>query len=152
MTDDSVLHATETYERTHRVPVGTAFAAWSDPAVKARWFAPTADTYELDFRLGGGEVLRAHVDGEGAVEFSSTYLDIRPDARIVYTSTLHSRGRLATAALTTVLFTGNEAGTCRLLLTEHATFLDGLEDPAWRRRGTDDWLDAFGQELIAEGR
>lgn len=146
MSDAHVLHATETYERTHRVSVPTLFAAWRDPAVKARWFAPTADTYELDFRVGGGEVLRARVDGEGDVEFQSTYLDIRSDTRIVYTSTLQVEGRLATASLTTVLFDGDGSHS-RLLLTEHATFLDGLEAPARRRRGTDGWLDALRREL-----
>ncbi|MCW2879671.1 MAG: hypothetical protein JWQ95_3771, partial [Sphaerisporangium sp.] len=29
------------------------------------------------------------------------------------------------------------------------TFLDGREDPSWRRQGTSDWLDALGADLRA---
>ncbi len=51
-----------------------------------------------------------------------------------------------TVSVTTVEFRPAEGGT-RLVLTEQGTFLDGSEEPAWRERGTADWLDALGREL-----
>jgi hypothetical protein len=47
-----------------------------------------------------------------------------------------------------VEFVPAEGGTL-LTLTEQGTFLDGREDPSWRRQGTSDWLDALGADLRA---
>lgn len=41
MTNRSVLHATFTLERTYPATPARVFAAWADPAAKARWFAWT---------------------------------------------------------------------------------------------------------------
>ncbi len=75
-----------------------------------------------------------------------TYVDIVEARRIVYASTLHGGGKLATASLTTVELDAVDGAT-RLTLTEQAAYLDGQEDPAWRERGTGSWLDALGTEL-----
>jgi hypothetical protein len=48
-----------------------------------------------------------------------------------------------------VEFAEADGGTL-LTLTEHGTFLDGREDPSWRRQGTGDWLDALGADLKRE--
>ena len=57
MTPPTVVHETFAIERTYDVPVASVFRAWTDPAVKARWFAGSSDAlgagYELDFRVGG---------------------------------------------------------------------------------------------------
>ncbi len=101
------------------------FAAWADPAEKARWFAGDA-AHSLDFRVGGREVNSVH---QPALTFESVYRDIVEDARIIYTSTLHSGQTLTTVSLTTVEFTPTDDGT-RLYLTEQGTYLDGHEEPA----------------------
>ena len=49
-------------------------------------------------------------------------------------------------SLTTVEMSPAGDGT-RLVLTEQGTYLDGLEDPAWRERGTSQQLDALDTEL-----
>ena len=52
--DRYVTHATFSLERSYPVPLARVFAAWSDPAAKARWFATGPDSgHELDFRVGG---------------------------------------------------------------------------------------------------
>jgi uncharacterized protein YndB with AHSA1/START domain len=78
--------------------------------------------------------------------FEATYHDIVPQARIVYGSSLSVRDKLATVSLTTVEMSPAGDGT-RLVLTEQGTYLDGLEDPAWRERGTGQQLDALDTEL-----
>jgi uncharacterized protein YndB with AHSA1/START domain len=38
--DHNVAHATFTLERSYPVPPARVFAAWAEPAAKARWFTP----------------------------------------------------------------------------------------------------------------
>jgi uncharacterized protein YndB with AHSA1/START domain len=152
MTDQSVTHATLSLERDYPVPPARVFAAWADPDAKARWFAGTASAgHELDFRVGGREVNRGHREDGGMLTFESVYHDIVPNERIVYASALHAGETLATVSLTTVTFGPAGAGT-RLLLTEQATFLDGHEQPAWRKQGTAEWLAALDTELVRPDR
>jgi uncharacterized protein YndB with AHSA1/START domain len=145
MSDHAVTHATFTLERTYPVPPDRVFAAWADPELKCRWFAGADSGHQLDFRVGGREINHARHSG-AEVSFESLYRDIVADERIVHTSVLSQDGRPATVSLTTVELHAVD-GSTRLVLTEQGAFLDGLEQPAWRDRGTGDWLDALGAEL-----
>ncbi len=53
MNDTAVTHATFTLERTYPVDTDRVFAAWSEPAAKARWFAGPDARHQLDFTVGG---------------------------------------------------------------------------------------------------
>jgi uncharacterized protein YndB with AHSA1/START domain len=143
-------HATFSLERVYSAPPASVFAAWADAEVKARWFAGPDSSHHLDFRVGGREVAGGRHDG-AELTFESLYRDILPSERIVYTSVLSSDGRVATLSLTTVEFNAADDGT-RLVLTEQGTFLDGLEEPAWREEGTGRQLDALGAELTEDHR
>lgn len=141
----TVTHATFTLERTYPVPPSRVFAAWADAAAKARWFVP-GGTHELDFRVGGVETVGATGPDGTALAVTSTYHDIVPEKRIVYSTTLSGGKALATVSITTVELAEDGGGT-RLVLTEQGTFLDGAEEPAWREQGTGDWLDRLGEAL-----
>jgi uncharacterized protein YndB with AHSA1/START domain len=145
MTERSAIHSAFTLERRYQVAPARVFAAWADPAAKARWLAGPAGEHELDFGVGGLEVTSGRQDGQ-RLRFESRYADIVPDQRIVYTSTLHAGDTLSTVSLTTVELSAEGGGT-RLLLAEQGTFLDGLEQPAWREQGTRDQLGALDAEL-----
>jgi uncharacterized protein YndB with AHSA1/START domain len=145
MTDRHVTHATFSIERVYRASPQRVFAAWADPAAKARWFAGPGSEHQLDFRVGGQEVVRGR-QGGAVLAFESVYRDLVPGERIVYSSVLTSDERVATVSITTVEF-GAEGEDTRLVLTEQGTFLDGLEQPSWRERGTSDQLDALGAEI-----
>jgi len=142
----SVAHSTFSLERAYAAPPDRVFAAWSDPVVKARWFGGPGVEHQLDFRVGGRELIRAQTRTGAHVEVESLYRDIVPDRRIVYASLLSADDVLATISITTVEIEPDGDGT-RLTLTEQGTFLDGHELPDWRERGTSDWLDALGAEL-----
>jgi uncharacterized protein YndB with AHSA1/START domain len=140
----SVQHGTFTLERSYGAAPSAVFAAWADPATKAKWFAPDDDRYVLDFRVGGTETVHG---GPGAdLVARSEYHDIVPAERIVYTTALFGHDALSTVSLTTVRFTDDGEGTL-LILTEQDTFLDDQEQPDWREQGTGDWLDALGRQL-----
>lgn len=146
VTDRTVSHATFTIERAYAAPPARVFAAWSDPAAKASWFAGPEPAHELDFRVGGREINRGEQPDGTLMTFESVYHDIVADERIVYGSTLHAGRTLATASLTTVEFEPDGDGT-RLVLTEQGSYLDGQEKPEWREQGTGDWLGALGAYL-----
>jgi uncharacterized protein YndB with AHSA1/START domain len=143
-----VKHASFNLERIYETSTAHVFAAWADPKAKARWFAGPGSQHELDFRVGGREVNRCRPEGK-IVTFVSVYHDIVPGQRIVYTSTLSVDERVSTVSLTTVELSPLGDGT-RLVLTEQAAFLDGLEQPTWREQGTGTWLDALGTELTSQ--
>jgi uncharacterized protein YndB with AHSA1/START domain len=149
--DRYVTHATFSLERSYPAPPAQVFAAWAEPAAKARWFAGGPDSgHQLDFRVGGREVAHGAPEGGPVMTFESIYRDIVPRERIVYTSTLSAGHELMTISLTTVEFRAAEGGT-RLVLTEQGTFLDGREEPAWREHGTAEQLDALGAQLTNDG-
>lgn len=58
------------------------FSAFSDPELKGRWFAVPADwenrVWELDFRVGGGEVNSGGPPGSPVFTFKSRYHAIVP--------------------------------------------------------------------------
>jgi uncharacterized protein YndB with AHSA1/START domain len=145
-TDRCVVHSTFSLERVYETSTGRVFAAWADPAAKARWFSPNGP-HELDFRVGGREVNRGHNQDGEVLTFESQYHDIVFGKRIAYTSTLSVGENLVTVSLTTVELTPDGDST-RLVLTEHGAFLDGHEQPAWRQQGTGQWLDALAAELV----
>ena len=147
MTDRQVRHATFILDPSYPAAPARVFAAWADPAAKARWFAGPDAEHDLDFRVGGRETARRSADGnQPALRFESVYYDIVPDERIVYAGRLFAGDQLATISLTTVEFRPDGPGT-QLVLTEQGTFLDGYEDPSWREQGTSQQLAALAAEL-----
>ncbi|GAA3273378.1 SRPBCC family protein [Dactylosporangium vinaceum] len=144
MIDTTVLHGSFTLERSYPLRPGRVFAAWADPASKARWFG--GEQHMLDFRIGGREMVRDHDDEGRSLRYESRYHDIVPSERIVYSSTLHVADVVATISLTTVEFRPTVLGTA-LRLTEQAVYLDEHERPEWREHGTAEWLDALAREL-----
>ena len=150
MTDQPVTHATFTLERTYPAEPARVFAAWADPAAKARWFASPGAGHQLDFRVGGTELTSgAGPDGQ-PLSYASTYHDIAGAERIVFSSVLSVADRPATVSLTTVELAAAGTGT-RLVLTEQGAYLDALEQPSWREQGTSGQLDALGK-MLADGQ
>jgi uncharacterized protein YndB with AHSA1/START domain len=150
VTDRHVLHATFTLEPSYPAGPARVFAAWADPAAKARWFTGPAAEHALDFRVGGRETVYRPADGDQpALKFESVYHDIVPDERIVYSSALFADDQLATVSLTTVQFRPAAEGT-QLVITEQGTFLDGHEEPSWREAGTGKQLTALAAELTGQ--
>jgi uncharacterized protein YndB with AHSA1/START domain len=145
VTDRSATHATFTLERTYPADPARVFAAWADPAAKARWMVGSNGDHSLDFQVGGLEIVHSTFNDK-VIRFTTTYVDIVEGERIAYNSTLTFDDELATASLTTVEFSADGDGT-KLVLTEHGAYLDGHELPEWREEGTATQLDNLTKEL-----
>jgi uncharacterized protein YndB with AHSA1/START domain len=153
VTERSVTHATFVVQRSYPAAPARVFAAWADPAAKARWFAGPEewgpDEFELDFRVGGRELSRGGPPGGPVHTYQAHYQDIVLDERLVYSYTMHLDQTLISVSLATVELRAEGAGT-RLVLTEQGAYLDGYEDGGERERGTGELLDALGAELGRE--
>ena len=153
MTERSVTHATFVIERDYDASPERVFAAWADPAVKARWFGGPDEwgtgEFELDFRVGGREISRGGPPGGPVHSYDARYRDIVPNERIVSTYDMHLDDTRISVSLATVEFKPAGAGT-RLIFTEQGVFLDGYDDAGQREEGTGHLLDALGAELQRE--
>ena len=146
MKTSTVAHDTFVIERSYDVPVTQVFRAWSDPELKARWFAGSAEAlgagYELDFRVGGHEVNRGGPPGGPLFTYDSEYRDIVPEERIIYTYEVFADENRLSVSVATVQFHDHEA-TTQLVLTEQGVFLDGHDTVAQREEGTRELLEAL---------
>ncbi len=147
-------HGTFTIERRYDAAPARVFAAFSEPAIKARWFIGPPERWtilkrELDFRVGGSELLRGRFDGKIETLYTARYHQILPDRRIVLVYDMHVSDRHHSVSIATVEMTPEGAKT-RLSFTEQVTFLDGTESKIGtesRERGTTAHLDRLGEVL-----
>jgi uncharacterized protein YndB with AHSA1/START domain len=149
----SITHAQFSIERNYGCSPEQAFRGFSDPELKRQWFANPAGfadaKWELDFRVGGGELSGGGKPGGPWMLFRSTYHEIVEGERIVFAYDLLQDDRLMSVSLTSVEFFGEEGGT-RMLFTEQGAFFDGLDDPAEREHGTGWLIDRLGKVLAGE--
>jgi uncharacterized protein YndB with AHSA1/START domain len=143
MTERSVTHESFAIERSFDTAPARVFAAWSDPAAKARWFG--AESYRLDFRVGGSEVNSGTHEGN-VYTYEAQYRDIVPGERIVYTYDMHRDDDRISVSLSTVEFRPEGTGT-RMLYTEQVAFFEGADTAALRRHGTEEIFDRLAAEL-----
>jgi len=150
MTERNVTHATFTIERTYDASPEYVFKAWSDPAIKARWFKGpedwSQDHYSLDFRVGGRESDAGTQPGGPTHRYNALFWDIVPNARIVTTYEMHLDDVRISVSLGTLELKPEGNGT-RLIYTEQGAYLDGYDDAGAREHGTGELLDALGEEL-----
>lgn len=78
--------------RTVNGPAHIVFRAWSEPELFRRWWTPksfgmTILSCEMDVRTGGGyKLVISHPAMEEPMAFFGRYLDVVPNARIVWTN------------------------------------------------------------------
>jgi uncharacterized protein YndB with AHSA1/START domain len=152
----STHHLTFTIERTYEASPSRVFAAIANPQEKARWFAGPRGQYtelerSMDFRVGGRERLKGAWTNGMVSDFQAVYLDIVPDARIVYAYGMHVNEQRISVSLATVELTPVSNGTT-LVFTEQAVFLDGYPTPEDREVGSAALLDNLGAYLKEAAR
>jgi uncharacterized protein YndB with AHSA1/START domain len=150
MTERSAKHATFVIERTYNAAPARVFAAFADPAIKARWFSGPDEwekgEREFDFRVGGRERSSGGPKGGTVHAFNCIYQDIVPDQRIIYSYDMHLDDRRISVSLATIEFKPAGVGT-RLIFTEQGVFLDDYDDAGSREEGTRWLLGKLGEAL-----
>lgn len=147
-----VVHGSFTIQRSYDAPVARVFAAWSDVEMKARWFIGPPDRWklvkrELDFRVGGSELLHGELAGGPVTIFAARYHAIVPDERLVYAYDMHVGNKHLSVSLATVEFTATARGGTRMTFTEQAAFLDGEDGTKSREGGTAAHFERLGPVL-----
>jgi uncharacterized protein YndB with AHSA1/START domain len=104
--------------RSFDAPARNVFAAWSTADLMKRWWVPKSMgmslvSCEMDVRTGGKYRLEFDFGGPSTVAFFGTYVDVVPNARIVWTNEESEFG-----AVTTVTFDEKDGKTL-LVLHEH---------------------------------
>jgi len=150
MTERSAVHDTFRIDRHFNASPTRVFQAFADPQAKALWFGGPAgvkrDEEEFDFREGGRESLTSVFDDGTRFGFVATYTDIVPDERIVYTYEMNMNGSRISVSVVTVEVRAAGGGT-DFSVTEQGVYLDGLDNPAQRRQGTEDLMDKLGRSV-----
>jgi uncharacterized protein YndB with AHSA1/START domain len=147
-----IVHGSFTIERTYAASVPRVFAAWADIEMKARWFMGPPESWklvrrELDFRVGGGEVLRGEHASGRVSHFEARYHSIVPDQRLVYAYDMYVGDKHFSVSLATVELVAATGGGTRMIFTEQAAFLDGEDGRTSRDTGTAAHFDRLATAL-----
>lgn len=140
-TNAAATHGSFTIERQFKASPERVFAAMTDIDAKRRWFAGPNGWVEterrLDLRVDGVEIAAGAFPDGKRTHFCARYEEIVPNRRLVYSYRMHLGDWLISVSLATIEFADQDGGT-RMTFTEHATFLNGFEDPnaEGRKSGT----------------
>jgi uncharacterized protein YndB with AHSA1/START domain len=150
MTERSAVHDTFSADRHYDAAPARVYKAFADPQAKALWFTGPPESKQedvsFDFREGGKETAVTIVD-DSRYGFIATYTDIVPDERIVYTYEMTMNGKRISVSIATIELRPGTTGGTDLVLTEQGVYLDGLDEPKFRRQGTEHMLAALEASL-----
>jgi uncharacterized protein YndB with AHSA1/START domain len=156
MKPSKVTHGTFTIERTYNASAEAVFSAWSKLEARAQWFVGPGEwkplRRELDFRVGGLEVLHSKFADGYEPLYESRFYSIVPNQRIVFVYDMHLDGVHHSVSLASVELENIEPRKTRLIFTEQVAFMDGTvvrEGTKDREGGTRDLLDHLAGFLEA---
>jgi len=153
--EQSVTYNTFVIERSYPKPPARVFSAFSDPAIKRRWYAEghnhTVEQFEMDFRVGGAERTSYRM-GEKTpfpgvpLTNEGSYQDIVPGCRIVTASTMSLGDKRISPSLVTIELLPTDSGT-DLICTHQGAFFEGSDGPHMREGGWRSLFDKLAEEL-----
>ncbi|PWC62505.1 ATPase [Azospirillum sp. TSH7] len=112
--------ATLTFEREVAAPLSVLWHAWTAPAARMVWAAPTpliiVEFLEADTRVGGREVSLCKVEGQPDIRCEVGWLDLQPAQRSVNYEVVSSGQVTQSAALVSADFSGTDKCS-RLVVT-----------------------------------
>lgn len=127
--------ATLVFERTVAAPLSTLWKAWTAPAARAIWAAPTPSAkvtfLEADTRIGGREVSLCTIEGQPDIHCACGWLVLQPAARSVNYEVVSCAGVTQSAALVTADFS-DLGDSSRLVVTVQLSSLAGDMEAGYR--------------------
>lgn len=112
--------ATLTFQREVAAPVSVLWEAWTAPAARALWAAPTpavtVEFLEADTKVGGREISLCKVDGCPDIRCECGWLELQPQKLSVNYEVISQDGVTQSIALVTAVLSGT-GETSRLDLT-----------------------------------
>lgn len=149
---------TLSFERKVAAPVATLWQAWTAPAARAVWSAPTpqvtVDFLEADSRAGGREVSVCKVDGQPDMRCEIGWLDLDPQRRSVNYEVVSCQGIRQSAALVTARFVPDGDGS-RIMVAVQLSNLAGDMEAGYRQGfggGLDNLAAVAGRTMILQRR
>lgn len=148
--------ATLDFEREIAAPVETLWQAWTAPAARAVWAAPTPEVdvafVEADTRPGGHEVSLCKVNGQPDIRCEVGWLVLQPAARSVNYELVASEGITRSAALVTADFAPTPRGS-RVAVTVQLSSLAEDMEPGYRqgfRAGLDNLAGVAARTMVLQ--
>jgi uncharacterized protein YndB with AHSA1/START domain len=156
MAEPNVNHSTFVVERTYPQTPARVFASFAEAGRKRRWYAEgdhEIQEYDLDFRVGGEEHFRyrfkeGHPIAGSEIDNVSSYQDIVPEQRIVFTQKMSLNGNPVSVAVITLEFLAAEEGT-ELVLTNQGTFIGWPDGAKMVEMGWNTLLDRLKNDVAA---
>ncbi len=128
--------ATLTFERDVAASPTALWEAWTAPAARALWAAPSpsvaVEFQEADTRVGGREVSLCRVDGRPDIRCECGWLDLQPAVRSVNYEVISAEGVTRSAALVTADISGTQERS-RLVVTVQLASLAGDMEADYRQ-------------------
>lgn len=127
--------ATLTFEREIAAPPSTVWEAWTAPAARAIWAAPSpsvnVEFLEADTRVGGREISLCKVEGQPDIRCECGWLALQPGLRSVNYEVVSSEGVTQSIALVTAAISETREGS-RLTATVQLSSLVGDMEAGYR--------------------
>lgn len=151
-------HATLTFARSVAAPVGTLWEAWTAPAARAVWAAPTPGVevvfLEADTAVGGREVSLCKVAGQADIRCEVGWLLLEPGRRSVNSEVILREGVALSAALVTAEVAAEGEGS-RIAVTVQLCDLAGGMEAGYRagfEAGTGNLAAVAGRMMVIRRR
>lgn len=123
--------ATLTFEREVAAPLSVLWQAWTAPAARAVWAAPTpsvvVEFLEADTRVGGREVSLCKVEGQPDIRCECGWLDLEPARRSVNYEVVSCEGVTQSAALVTAEFAGTQERSRLVVTVQLSSLAEDME-------------------------
>ncbi len=123
--------ATLTFERDVAAPASVLWEAWTAPAARAIWAAPspsvTVEFLEAHTKVGGREVSLCKVEGQPDIHCECGWLALQPARCSVNYEVISSEGVLQSVALVTAEISGTQERSQMLVTVQLSSLTEGMD-------------------------
>jgi uncharacterized protein YndB with AHSA1/START domain len=154
--DSNSRFAALTFERNLAAPLSVLWQAWTAPAARAVWAAPTpavtVEFLEADSTVGGREISLCKVEGKPDIRCEVGWLVVQSELRSVNYEVISIAGEMQSAALVTAEFSGAKERS-RLVVTVQLSSLAQNMEAGYRQgfgAGLDNLVDVAERTMVLE--